>query len=833
MKSNIKCSMKGRYKVEIFSGKTLMETTDWFDNDITNTGVLYPFTYPFARCFMFLSIGSGQFTEQTNGLQSYTGFYSGATPINTFQTQDGNYQTGSYMGWPFYASGLIGSSACGTQFTPSGVNLFRAWNLPSGTGAIGGTGLEIDSFMVSPSSGSDPTGCYPFSCVNQSVFIASGYNATIYYMLSLNFNDYAQPYVYFPTGISGNGYFNTGNAIVGGVDTTLVSGWANLSGIYRQLFPGIQCVDNYGGCVVTDHGAMLEPNLVNAYNLYFYLSPDISQYAVSKYDSIGHFGNSAEYDGYNSYGLCANYSEYTSYTGATNPSAAITNVSNPGAPADENTFYYSGDSVPNSSVQLSYVNPPVLTATNENLHLSNLPNISGYTGLVISSTFQYNSQSFVNATGQTIDYASPGGSLFSSTIPNYGQPAVFSTALRRIPPTITGGRIQKATKSSRISPIQALGWNARYGSLVLANINGLTNIGSLQTIPNYPYMEYLFFDTSGRAANMPHYRIIPEIYLTNRGTGVYQAVFSITGQGVSGASGSPIQRLLNVTGFMGGYNAGNTTGLYTNYPWTGYIDPAAPGDGNLAQSGIIFSGVNIPSNLTGSYSTGTYGYGAVYGIITPYSGFTGLPYDCCLLDNPVWSGFSGDQGIRTLPNPTGETGLLCWPYPGSKIGLAITGLQYWYPTFYTGYVYSDTNNYISQSGFQLVGNVTGSVGTSILSSAGAGTYTIGSVSITVNSSHQITASTVTGIASIVAAANATSGFVPTNLCAPSGKIHHLEYYTGNNFTGGYRLLPNYASGNNNFTGVGGNTYSPIRGGAFPGLSSQNGMQIYFDFIWSA
>lgn len=825
MKSNIQCGLKGQYKVDIFSGSKLVETTDWFSNDITNTGVLYPYIYPFARCFMFLSLGRGQFTVQANGLQGYTGFASGASPIIGFQTDDGNTQTGSYMGYPFYASGAVGSSACGTQFTPSGINLFRAWNLPAGAVAIGGSGLQIDSFMVSPSSGSDPTGCYAFSCVNQSVYIASGYNATIYYMLSLNFSDYASPAVYFPTGVSGNGYFNTGNANVGGVDTTLVAGWSNLSGIYRQLFPGLQCVDNYGACVVTDHGAMMEPNMVNAYNLYFYLSPDISNYAVSKYDGTGLLTESGAY---NSNGLCANYSEYSSYIGLTNPTAAITNVNNTTAIGDPATFYYSGDTVPSSSVSQSYITPPILTATNQNIHLSNIPVLSGYTGTVPASTFQYNSANFVNATGQPLAYASPGGTLFNPTIPNFGQPAVFSTSLRRIPPVQASGvRTQKVTKSSRISPIQALGWNARYGSLVLANINSLT---SLSTVVSSPHMEYLFFDSSGRGANMPHYRVVPEIYLSNRGTGVYQAVFSITGQAIDGSVNSPVQRFWNVTGFMGPYSGG-ISGVNPNYPWTGSFSGTGPAFSNppLA-SGQFFSGVPPQSNLTGTFTSGTYGYGAVYGIMATGSGWYGLPFDSCLLDNPVWSGFSGDQGFGTTPNPTGETGLLCWPYQGKKIGLSITGMKYTYPNRWaTSFIYDDSaQDLIGSSGCQLVGDFTGVGGASVIASSGAGTYIINNISVTLNASHQITASTVTGLSYLLASgSNGTVGFAPTNFCKPSGRIHHVEYYSGS----GYRLLPNYASGNNQFSGS--NTYSPSLGGAFPGLSSLNGMQLYFDFIWSA
>jgi len=861
MKSNIQCGLKGQYKVDIFSGNKLVETTDWFSNDITNTGVLYPFIYPFARCFMFLSLGHGQFTTQVDGLQSYTGFESGASAITGFTTDDGNTQTGTYMGWPFYASGSVGSSACGTQFTPSGVNFFRAWNIPTGNVAIGGTGLQIDSFMVSPSSGSDPTGKYAFSCVNQSVSIASGYNATIYYMLSLNFNDYARAFVYFPTGASGNGYFNTGNANIGGIDTTLVSGWANISGIYRQLFPGLQCVDNNGACVVSDHGAMLEPNMVNASNLYFYLSPDISNYAVSKYDGTGLLTESGAY---NSYGLSANYSEYSSYISLSNPTAAITNVSNTVTITDPNTFYYSGDANPSSSVAQSYLNPPVLTQTNKNIHLSNLPNLSGYSGILSSSSFKYNQTNFVNATGQPIAYASPGGSLFSSVIPNYGQPAVFSTSLRRVPPTIVTGRTQKSTKSSRISPIQSLGWNARYGSLVLANINGLT---SLETVQAFPYMEYLFFDNSGRGANMPHYRIIPEIYMVDRGTGVSQVVFSITGQGIDGSPSSPIQRIWSATGFMGPYS-GTSSGLNPNYPWTGLFTGTGPSFGNPPlQSGIVFSGNNPSSNLTGTFS-GLYGNGAVYGIIAPNSGFYGLPYDTCLLDNPVWSGFSGDLGFGSLPNPTGETGLLCWPSQGSKIGLSITGMQYSGAWSGTNVVcsFSDFSDIlVGTSGYQFISDILFSGNSIINTLSGSGvitfsdgthttqmnflsgssklvtgynfnsTFTRGSgqsfarAIILAMTGNALVSGNLSGTAGAISIPNGALSLLPTNFKKPIGRIHHLEYFTGS----GYRLLPNYASGNNNFTGLDGNTYSPVLGGAFPGLSSQNGMQIYFDFIWSA
>ena len=72
MNYNLNLGLKGEYKVDIYSGKKLVETTDWFSNDITNWGLTYPFTYSFARCFMFLSLGNmaGDNNKTNTGLAS-------------------------------------------------------------------------------------------------------------------------------------------------------------------------------------------------------------------------------------------------------------------------------------------------------------------------------------------------------------------------------------------------------------------------------------------------------------------------------------------------------------------------------------------------------------------------------------------------------------------------------------------------------------------------------------------------------------------------------------------------------------------------------------------
>ena len=72
--------------------------------------------------------------------------------------------------------------------------------------------------------------------------------------------------------------------------------------------------------------------------------------------------------------------------------------------------------------------------------------------------------------------------------------------------------------------------------------------------------------------------------------------------------------------------------------------------------------------------------------------------------------------------------------------------------------------------------------------------------------------------------NSSFVLTPTSFKKPSGIIHHIEAINDS----GRRLLPNYATPNNQ--GI--NYYSPAKGGSYPGLSTENAMEIYFDFKWS-
>ena len=115
MNYNLNLGLKGEYKVDIYSGKKLVETTDWFSNDITNWGLNYPFIYSFAQCFMFLSIGDQVYGTANNN--PYTGLKSPITGFQVYNEKTGFHsQSGQYIGWQGYE---IGTEHSNTSTFPS------------------------------------------------------------------------------------------------------------------------------------------------------------------------------------------------------------------------------------------------------------------------------------------------------------------------------------------------------------------------------------------------------------------------------------------------------------------------------------------------------------------------------------------------------------------------------------------------------------------------------------------------------------------------------------------------------------------------------------------
>lgn len=894
MNANINCTLKGQYKVDIYSGNNLMETTDWFSNDITNYGMTYPFDYSFAQCFMFLSIGNGIHGTLNNNPN--TGL---ASPIKSFRVYNPDsgyfYQSGEYIGWPGYEIGdkhdpsyQFSVSSCGSKITKNGINLYRGWSIPTGNteflNVVGApNGLLIRQLMVSPSSGSDIKGNKAFSLVDRDILIPSGYNAIITYQLSINFKDYEN--MQFFSGKDGpetNGYFNTGNAEIGknGSELNLLSGWSNLSGIYRLLFPAIQLVDDIGACVTPKIGYDLEPYTIHTKQTRFYLSPDISNFMVSKSGKIP----SSEYEAYNSIGLMGNYTDLykdiTIYSSESTASEAFADNS------DE--WFYSGKSLTRKS------NTPE-TLLPSNIRLSQIPSISNYKSGALEN-LDYKTNSYIGAKNFPVAFATPGRFGFNDSLSDFGQKAVFSTFLRRMPinPILyqTGfgpyQRTKYVTKKAIFPSLHSYGHNSRYGSLVLARSSALNSIPESIF---YPYLDFLFFDDEGRASNMAHYRYIPYIYLQERGSGIGRAKFFITGE--NGEKPSSVNRIFSATGFMGNgiSTSFNSSGINIDHPMLNPLIATISDDGDAfipggdKVSGYLFPGQILNENVKGNINyNNNVGYGSVYGIIAN-SGFYLNDYDICLLDKPDWTGFG-------IPNPTGYQSRLCWPYHKNKIGLKID-VGY----FLSGSgIIEDPNNYFADGSKQIIddivvrGNHSHNNESFVFSAANTAFCFsgIGDSKKTLfkdikqdfkfrvtgdNKSFDINIIVKSGLVgndtgvffsgfpsgfslaergsganinfnSVIEPVKILSGntkeyaiigdcttpatsysgllyIVPTNFKKPIGHIYHLE--------SGYRMSPNYDIANTGKI----NTYLPTTGGSFPGLSTENLLEIYLTLNWKS
>lgn len=701
MNANINCTLKGQYKVDIYSGKKLVETTDWFSNDITNWGMTYPFDYSFARCFMFLSLGSGVYGDINNN--AYTGLKSPISSFKVYHAKTGIHnQSGQYIGWQGYEIGnnhnqsyFRLSSSCGSKLTKNGINLYRGWSIPTGnfendTVIAEPNGLLIKQLMVSPSSGSDIKGNKAFSLVDRDILIPSGYSATISYQLSINFKDYESVQFFSGKKTEGSdGYFETGNAETGinGSEIDLLNSWSNLSGIYRLLFPAIQFVDDIGACVSPKIGYDLEPHVVQNKKTSFYLSPDISHFMVSNSGGIP----SSEYEAYNSTGLMGNYSEL-------DEDLVIYSTNRAGNffGQDANKWFYSGDSEKSSET-----NEKLLLS---NIRLNSIPSIANYnSGALLKQNFNYQTLNYLAAKNYPVAFATPGKSGFDYSYSDFGQRAVFSSFLKRLPVDNllyeTGvsnfQRLKYVTKKANFPSLYSYGYNSRYGSLILA-YNKSSNV-PIENSTFYPYLDFLFFDSEGRASNMAHYRYIPYIYLEDRGSGIGRAKFTITGE--NGNKPDSINRFFSASGFMGNgvASSSNESGINIQHPMLqgsieDYTNSFIPQGDKV--SGYLFPGQILNQDSKGDVNyNNKVGYGSIYGIIADRN-FYLKNYDICLLDKPDWTGFGN-------PSPTGHQSRLCWPYHKNKIGLNID-VGY----FLSGSgILEDPNNYFADGSKKIIDDI--------------------------------------------------------------------------------------------------------------------------------
>jgi hypothetical protein len=657
MNKHVELGLEGAFKVDLFDGNgSMVSTTDYFSNFITPTGLWYPYVYSFSDCFRYLSIGRSTVANSGTKALGTLGTTGLLDPINSYQVSNGTSQGANYIDWRAYATG--GETAtCGTVVTEQGPRFYRAWNIPSGNVVMNeptADGLLIGEFMVSPSSGSDPTGRYAFSRVVRNLFIPNGHRAVVSYQLRINIRN---------TGITifSGGTFKTGNAEIEN-DIDLVSGWANLSGYYRQVYHGLRCVDSLGMTYIPKLGDGMEPSSKNTSKMVWYLSPDNSQFDVNENGS----NQTSITEAYKSPGLMG----YIRTMDLRNQqSVAAGTIS---ALKGNLTSLYHSTSLSETTIPAS-----ITTLTNIRVGASNgalmLPQINNYF-IADPSAGTFNYQSRQENSTKSISYATPGWRKFSSFYSDFGKQAVVSSFTDNLPFQATGqnlitGRKKSLTRKSVFSPINSYGYNTRFGSMVFAYANGGTT--SSATRVYYPLIDVLFFDTSGRSL-MPHYRYVTGVQMVERGSGIVESTVFISGTGISGEF---MRRLTPRKTFQGSGNFDMTT--HTTYTSLGGSPQVRFGD--------IFSGGALNTGNTGLSKnfifngTGYSGWGAVYGVVA---------------DGQYWAGRDVglvDKNLNLLVEPS-SSGDLYWPdfNVSSKLYLKFTGIKY----FDTGIgVVEDTDNW--------------------------------------------------------------------------------------------------------------------------------------------
>jgi len=182
--------LQGQFKFDIYnSKKELISSSEYIDNFITNSGVMYPYHFTFADCFRYLSLGSGtagnsivKGNNETTGLQTPIPIYSyigGRTSFN------GGTNTTNYT-----QPGQFGA-ACGYIQNADGVTLVRSWTFPDNSGDAFTSTKTFGEFMVTPGrpyvSGADKNllcSCNELASTNDATGLDCSATAEYYNWLS-------------------------------------------------------------------------------------------------------------------------------------------------------------------------------------------------------------------------------------------------------------------------------------------------------------------------------------------------------------------------------------------------------------------------------------------------------------------------------------------------------------------------------------------------------------------------------------------------------------------------------------------------------------------------
>lgn len=467
MKANTEYGLEGSFKVDMFDSRgKLTDTTDYFSNFITYSGLIYPLTYHFPECFKFLTIGNSNAVNSivTTGLIGQPINFS---VIDVFNGSSLPSQSLKYLGPVSYSKG-----DCGVQVSKDGPSYYRGWRIPTGTDTVAGEDVTFKEFMVSPSSGNDASGKVAFSRVAREVTLKSGSSAIVSYRLKLKVQS---------TGINYLTGFDTTKADL--EDGELATLWSTgTTGFYRQVYHGLSVIDPNGNTFIPKFGDAMEPACRNFDKLAAYFSADNSQFDCNPTGG-GALSFSKSYNADGLFNVAFGH-EYDTVIEANPEKYVFKNTSLEGSYPDDIKNYAKG-------IRYDVKDP----------------NYINYTGLGIDADY--------NATFQTtkVSVASPGKLGYNTELLDYRNKASIASVvipLRFNPNSGQQDRKKTITRRAIFTPVKSYGHNTRFGSFVYAFKNGSDY---------WPVVDCLFSNNSGQLL-MDHFRAITGVHFNSNGSGV-------------------------------------------------------------------------------------------------------------------------------------------------------------------------------------------------------------------------------------------------------------------------------------------------------------------------
>ena len=99
IQQNIEYGLQGQFKVDVYNREgEMIDTTDYFTNFITQTGLNYPLYYNFSDCFRYLTLGrnGGANTMDVTGLLPAPTYVTSL--VKNYDTNTVSYQDWAYLG---------------------------------------------------------------------------------------------------------------------------------------------------------------------------------------------------------------------------------------------------------------------------------------------------------------------------------------------------------------------------------------------------------------------------------------------------------------------------------------------------------------------------------------------------------------------------------------------------------------------------------------------------------------------------------------------------------------------------------------------------------------